>query len=113
MQQVEARRAISEEEDEIDVELAELGSHEQMRALAALGRLQPLASLVYLKRLLLGEGVQQGGDGGCLPRLHQLMMGEGGSGVDRSEMGVAALLEEVRVLVQVRLSVGWLICLCV
>lgn len=114
---MEASRAISEDEDEDEVEIAELGSHEQMRALAALGRLQPLASLAYLKHLLLAPaGASWGGEagappgvdvakGGCLPRLHMLMVGEQGPGVDRGEMGVAALMEEVRVLVQV--GVRW------
>lgn len=64
-----------------------------MRALAALGRLQPLASLLYLKQQLLE---------GCLVRLHALMTG---GKQQASEAAVAALLEEVRVLIQVSVCV--------
>ncbi len=95
-----------EEEGEDEVVIAELGSHEQMRALAAVGRLQPVASLSYLKHLLLapvppGDAGGEGGGGGCLPRLHGLMTSAGGGKEGWTEAGVAALMEEVRVVVQV------------
>ena len=116
LSRVEAARSVEVEEDEDEVAIAEMGTQEQMTGMAAIGRLAPPTALAFLKHLLLdppGEGGKEGGGkGGCFPRLHMLLTagggggGGGGEGVDRSSTGIAALMEEVRVLVQ---ALGFLI----
>lgn len=116
LSRVEAARSVAVEEDEDEVAIAEMGTQEQVTGVAAIGRLAPATALAFLKHLLLdppGEGgTEGGGKGGCFPRLHLLLTAGGGEevgsgeGMDRSSTGVAALMEEVRVLVQ---GLGFLI----
>ena len=69
------------------MEISELDGHDQMRAMASVGRLNPVTSLNCLKHMMLatpsasitaGVTAGNGERGGCLPRLHELLTGAGG-----------------------------------